>query len=242
MVTSSRTHFTPYMIPVGGPLRVTATRRVMLAGDAGGFVNGITAEGIYYAMVSGGLAAGAALAGSTSSYERALAPRDWRRAARCGARAAVSADNARTCRWHDRGGAARARSGRHGRAVCDGGDRLLQRTTPSTDAFAAPWRAALHHRTPAASPHRRRVLVDRRRTSTITGWRPVAAAGRAARAPARATRNESRRPARARVVRAVRSAVLPPTLRVRAAARTPARARRTADGAGARALTRTSRL
>ena len=32
---------------------MTATRRVMLAGDAGGFVNGITAEGIYYAMVSG---------------------------------------------------------------------------------------------------------------------------------------------------------------------------------------------
>ncbi len=72
--TSSRTHFTPYMIPVGGPLRVTATRRVMLAGDAGGFVNGITAEGIYYAMVSGMLAARAALAGTTAGYER-----HWRR-------------------------------------------------------------------------------------------------------------------------------------------------------------------
>ena len=31
--------------------------RVLLAGDAGGFVNGFTAEGIYYAMVSGELAA-----------------------------------------------------------------------------------------------------------------------------------------------------------------------------------------
>lgn len=31
--------------------------RVLLAGDAGGFVNGATAEGIYYAMVSGELAA-----------------------------------------------------------------------------------------------------------------------------------------------------------------------------------------
>jgi flavin-dependent dehydrogenase len=30
---------------------------VLLAGDAGGFVNGFTAEGIYYAMVSGELAA-----------------------------------------------------------------------------------------------------------------------------------------------------------------------------------------
>jgi flavin-dependent dehydrogenase len=30
---------------------------VLLAGDAGGFVNGFTAEGIYYAMVSGDLAA-----------------------------------------------------------------------------------------------------------------------------------------------------------------------------------------
>jgi flavin-dependent dehydrogenase len=34
---------------------------VLFAGDAGGFVNGFTAEGIYYAMVSGELA-GAALA------------------------------------------------------------------------------------------------------------------------------------------------------------------------------------
>ena len=30
---------------------------MLLAGDAGGFVNGFTAEGIYYAMVSGELAA-----------------------------------------------------------------------------------------------------------------------------------------------------------------------------------------
>jgi geranylgeranyl reductase family protein len=48
--------FTPYLIPVGGPLAVTAADRVLLAGDAGGFVNGVTAEGIYYAMVSGTLA------------------------------------------------------------------------------------------------------------------------------------------------------------------------------------------
>ena len=46
------------------------TRRVLVAGDAGGFVNGITAEGIYYAMVSGDLAARAVLAGNLRSYER----------------------------------------------------------------------------------------------------------------------------------------------------------------------------
>ena len=54
---SSRPHFTPYQIPVGGPMTRTNTNRVLFAGDAGGFVNGITAEGIYYAMVSGDLAA-----------------------------------------------------------------------------------------------------------------------------------------------------------------------------------------
>jgi geranylgeranyl reductase family protein len=48
--------FTPYLIPVGGPLPVTTKGPVLLAGDAGGFVNGVTAEGIYYAMVSGTLA------------------------------------------------------------------------------------------------------------------------------------------------------------------------------------------
>ncbi len=54
---SAREHFTPFIIPVGGPLREPGRGRVLLAGDAGGFVNGFTAEGIYYAMVSGELAA-----------------------------------------------------------------------------------------------------------------------------------------------------------------------------------------
>jgi len=55
---------------VAGPLRTTATDRVVLSGDAGGFVNGITAEGIYYAMVTGDLA-GQALAGAGArAYER----------------------------------------------------------------------------------------------------------------------------------------------------------------------------
>jgi flavin-dependent dehydrogenase len=54
---SVRDHFTPYLIPVGGPLAAPGGGRVLLAGDAGGFVNGFTAEGIYYAMVSAELAA-----------------------------------------------------------------------------------------------------------------------------------------------------------------------------------------
>ena len=59
---SQRRHFTPFLIPIGGPLRRTAGGRVLLAGDAGGFVNGFSAEGIYYAMVTGELAARAILA------------------------------------------------------------------------------------------------------------------------------------------------------------------------------------
>jgi geranylgeranyl reductase family protein len=54
---SVRQNFTPFIIPVGGPLRRPGRGRVLLAGDAGGFVNGFTAEGIYYAMVTGELAA-----------------------------------------------------------------------------------------------------------------------------------------------------------------------------------------
>jgi flavin-dependent dehydrogenase len=52
---------------------------VLLAGDAGGFVNGFTAEGIYYAMVSGDLAARAVLSTPTDAigtlarrYQRAV--------------------------------------------------------------------------------------------------------------------------------------------------------------------------
>jgi len=54
---SVRRNFTPFLIPVGGPLARPGRGRVLLAGDAGGFVNAFTAEGIYYAMVSGDLAA-----------------------------------------------------------------------------------------------------------------------------------------------------------------------------------------
>ncbi len=59
---SSRRDFTPYRIPMSGPIRLTARGRALVAGDAGGFVNAYTAEGIYYAMVTGDLAARAILA------------------------------------------------------------------------------------------------------------------------------------------------------------------------------------
>lgn len=74
---SVRRNFTPFLIPIGGPVRRPAGGRVLLVGDAGGFVNGFTAEGIYYAMVSGELAARAVIdapgdrAGAAARYCRA---------------------------------------------------------------------------------------------------------------------------------------------------------------------------
>jgi geranylgeranyl reductase family protein len=59
---SQKENFHPWVLPVGGPLDKLSTDRVLLAGDAAGFVNGFTAEGIYYAMVSGELAGRAARA------------------------------------------------------------------------------------------------------------------------------------------------------------------------------------
>jgi len=68
---SDRRRFTPALIPVGGPLRQTVDRGVMLVGDAGGFVNGFTAEGIYYGMVTGDLAARAVLKAAPEAFESA---------------------------------------------------------------------------------------------------------------------------------------------------------------------------
>ncbi|HEY7292334.1 MAG TPA: NAD(P)/FAD-dependent oxidoreductase [Vicinamibacterales bacterium] len=74
---SNRANFTPFIIPVGGPLPRPGRGRVLLAGDAAGFVNGFTAEGIYYAMVTGELAATAILesgsdpSGMAERYRRA---------------------------------------------------------------------------------------------------------------------------------------------------------------------------
>jgi flavin-dependent dehydrogenase len=81
---SVRDNFTPSLIPIGGPLPRPGRGRVLLAGDAGGFVNGFTAEGIYYAMVSGDLAARTIAASFASfSLERSTAvdlARPYRRA------------------------------------------------------------------------------------------------------------------------------------------------------------------
>jgi geranylgeranyl reductase family protein len=78
---SRREHFTPFLIPIGGPLKTTAQGRVLLAGDAGGFVNGFSAEGIYYAMVTGELAADAVLSARTgATIEPARARRAYVRA------------------------------------------------------------------------------------------------------------------------------------------------------------------
>ncbi len=50
---SQRQNFHAYILPVGGPLKNISADRILIAGDAAGFVNGFTAEGIYYAMLSG---------------------------------------------------------------------------------------------------------------------------------------------------------------------------------------------
>jgi geranylgeranyl reductase family protein len=79
---SRREHFTPFLIPVAGPLKTTARGRVLMAGDAGGFVNGFTAEGIYYAMVTGEHAGATVVdaLGSRSARAPDLSgyPRRWR--------------------------------------------------------------------------------------------------------------------------------------------------------------------
>ena len=72
---SRRNFFTPYLIPIAGPLRSVAEGRVLLAGDAGGFVNGFTAEGIYYAMLTGQLAARAVANGAGRGTLDGLAER-----------------------------------------------------------------------------------------------------------------------------------------------------------------------
>jgi len=78
---SDRRCFTPFLIPVGGPLpraHHVASGRVLFAGDAGGFVNAFTAEGIYYAMISGELAARAVLTAGTSGGAGRAYDRLWR--------------------------------------------------------------------------------------------------------------------------------------------------------------------
>lgn len=79
---SNRANFRAFPLPISGPLARTYADRVLLAGDAGGFVNALTAEGIYYAMVSGELAARAAIgalrAGNFRSAQLGGYERAWK--------------------------------------------------------------------------------------------------------------------------------------------------------------------
>jgi geranylgeranyl reductase family protein len=77
---SNPDNFKAYRLPLGGPLARTYGERVLVCGDAGGFVNAYTGEGIYYAMVTGqhagrtvarALAAGAPTAAALAPYETA---------------------------------------------------------------------------------------------------------------------------------------------------------------------------
>ncbi len=80
---SNRANFRAFPLPIAGPLARTYADRVLLAGDAGGFVNALTAEGIYYAMVTGELAARAAIdavrAGNFASAQLSGYERAWKR-------------------------------------------------------------------------------------------------------------------------------------------------------------------
>ena len=80
--SSRRDCFRAFPLPISGPLPRTFADRVLLAGDAGGFVNAFTAEGIYFAMVSGDHAARAAVAalraGDFSVAQLSAYQRNWK--------------------------------------------------------------------------------------------------------------------------------------------------------------------
>jgi geranylgeranyl reductase family protein len=59
---SSPARVRAWHLPLAGPLPRTVTDRAVVCGDAGGFVNAYTGEGIYYAMVTGEHAGAAAMA------------------------------------------------------------------------------------------------------------------------------------------------------------------------------------
>ena len=59
---SNPANYRAFPIPISGPLEKTYADRVLLTGDAAGMVNAFSAEGIYFAMVSGDLAADAVIA------------------------------------------------------------------------------------------------------------------------------------------------------------------------------------
>lgn len=80
---SNRANFRAFPLPISGPLPRTYGDRTLLCGDAGGFVNAFTAEGIYYAMVSGHHAARTAVdairAKDTSSNRLSAYEQAWKK-------------------------------------------------------------------------------------------------------------------------------------------------------------------
>src|SRR3989454_126827 len=80
---SNPDNFKAYRLPLCGPLPRTVADRVVVCGDAGGFVNAYTGEGIYYAMVTGehaGLTLAEALKDDDFSARRLAAyEARWRR-------------------------------------------------------------------------------------------------------------------------------------------------------------------
>lgn len=84
-IVTGRSHpenFKAYRLPLGGPIPRTYTDRAMIVGDAGGFVNAYTGEGIYFAMVTGEhagrTAADAVGAGDVSARALATYEQRWR--------------------------------------------------------------------------------------------------------------------------------------------------------------------
>jgi geranylgeranyl reductase family protein len=79
---SNPANFKAYRLPLGGPLGRTYADGVLVCGDAGGFVNAYTGEGIYHAMVTGRhageVAADAVAAGDTSAGRLAGYEARWR--------------------------------------------------------------------------------------------------------------------------------------------------------------------
>jgi len=79
---SNPDNFKAYRLPLGGPLARTYADRVLVCGDAGGFVNAYTGEGIYHAMVTGRhageVAADAVTVGQCSAARLAEYERRWR--------------------------------------------------------------------------------------------------------------------------------------------------------------------
>jgi geranylgeranyl reductase family protein len=79
---SNPDNFKAYRLPLGGPLPRTYGERVLICGDAGGFVNAYTGEGIYHAMVTGRhageVAADAVIVGDGSAARLAEYERRWR--------------------------------------------------------------------------------------------------------------------------------------------------------------------